>query len=72
MEKESKMVNVPSKVFYQGEWPGEEKGIIMNFYNGTIELDQQNNSTILISEENLEAFIKSLRSGFKRAKEIRK
>ena len=72
-EKESEMVNVPSKVFYQGE-PGAdnfERAIIMNFYNGSIELDQQDLPRILIGEDHLESFIKSLRKGYKEAQLLR-
>ncbi len=72
MEKESDLVNVPSKTFYQGQWGTSEKPIIMNFYNGCIELDQQDNPKILISDEYLEKFIASLRKGKKEADILRR
>ena len=71
MEKESDLVNAPSKTFYQGEWGMGEKPIIMNFYNGSIELGQQDNSKIIISNEYLEKFIVSLRKGKKEANFLR-
>lgn len=70
-EQESQLTNVPSKVFYQGEWGEVEKPIIINYYNGCIGLDQQDNTEVLINDDNLEQFIKSLRKGFKQAKSLR-
>jgi hypothetical protein len=70
-EQESDLVNVPSKVFYQGDFPEGERPIIMNFYQDCIELDQQDCPKILISNDNLEKFIKSLRKGFAVAEKLR-
>ena len=70
-ETESALVNVPSKVFYQGGF-GAELPIIINYYNGSIEFDQQDHPKILLDEEQFERFVKSVRSGLLKAKQLRK
>ena len=72
MENTSELINVPSQTFYQGEWGAVEKPIIIAFYNGCIELDQQDSCKILIDNDYLEKFIKALRQGRKNADLLRK
>lgn len=50
----NELITVPSTLFYQGnpDWCGEsENPIQINFYNGTVELKQGNNSVIIADEE---------------------
>ncbi len=69
------LITVPSIVFEQGDIfePEEnaERPIQFQFYHGCVSLEQAGNE-VLISNDHLEAFIKTLRKSFKESRDFLK